>query len=376
MPIRAAKRHRHVQSQDDEKFMRRCFALALRGKGKTSPNPLVGAVIVHRGKIIGQGYHKKYGSAHAEVNAIASVRDESLLKHSTLYVNLEPCSHFGKTPPCADLIIEKKIPRVVVGCKDPFAKVSGRGIKKLRDAGVLVRVGVLEAEAERLNEAFMKSHRTDVPFVGLKLAQSLDGKIAAKTKDSKWITSEAARAYAHELRAGYDAIMVSTNTALADNPTLTVRLVAGRNPIRVLLDRQLRLPLNANLYNSDAPTIVFTSRFNKKHPKAKMLLKKGFKVFFVSEKNEYLNLREVMETLHDEKILSVMVEGGARLFASLLEAGFCDKVHAFIAPKLVGGDGISSIGDLGLKKIADSISLTDVSVKIFSDGLLVEGYTR
>lgn len=359
----------------DEFFIAKCLALAERGAGKVSPNPMVGCVIVCNGKIIGRGWHRRYGDSHAEVNAIRAVKDPSLLTQSTLYVNLEPCSHFGKTPPCADLIIEKNIPRVVIGCVDSNPKVSGKGIAKLKAAGIAVRVGVLQEDSERLNEAFLKSHRVHLPFVALKLAQSLDGRIATKTKDSKWITSEVARAYGHYLRNYYDAVMVGSRTALADNPSLTVRLVAGRNPKRILLDRQLRVPLQANIFSKDAPTLVFTSRINKRHPKVKALENIGVKVFFVGEKSESLNLLDVMQILHEEQILSVLVEGGSRLFASLIKSGLCDKLHAFIAPKLIGSEGIASIGELGLKTVADSVVLKEPSLKIlFPDCLIVEGY--
>jgi diaminohydroxyphosphoribosylaminopyrimidine deaminase/5-amino-6-(5-phosphoribosylamino)uracil reductase len=374
MPKKPKTQKQTFDESKDEFFLAKCLMLATRGAGKVSPNPMVGCVIVCNGKIIGKGWHKRYGEAHAEVNAIRSVKDESLLAQSTLYVNLEPCSHFGKTPPCADLIIEKKIPRVVIGCVDPNRKVAGKGIKKLKEAGVEVRVGVLREESEQLNEAFLKSHRRHLPFVALKLAQSLDGRIATKTKDSKWITSESARAYAHQLRNYYDAVMIGSRTALADNPDLTVRLVEGRNPKRILLDRQLRVPLQANIFSKDAPTLVFTSRINKRHPKVNALEKIGVKVFFVREKSESLNLLDVMRLLHEEQLLSVMVEGGAQLFASLIKAGLCDKLHAFIAPKLIGGDGLASIGEFGLKKVADSIELKNTSIKVLPDCLIVEGY--
>lgn len=374
MPKKPTVEERLFDDSRDEFFLSKCLSLALRGAGHVSPNPMVGCVIAHRGRIIGKGWHKRYGDAHAEVNAIRSVKDESLLKASTLYVNLEPCAHFGKTPPCADLIIEKQIPRVVVGCLDPNPKVAGKGIRKLKEAGVRVKVGVLREEAETLNEAFLKAHREHLPFVALKLAQSLDGRIATKTKDSKWITSEAARAYAHHLRNHYDAVMIGSRTALADNPELTVRLVAGRNPKRILLDRQLRVPLQANVFNADAPTLVFTSRINKRHPKVKALEQKGVQVFFVGEKSEYLNLLDVMKRLNEAQILSVMVEGGAHLFASLIKAGLCDKLHAFVAPKLVGGDGVPSVGDLGLKKISESVALKNLSLKVLADCFVVEGY--
>ncbi len=354
--------------------MRQCLRLARRGAGAVSPNPMVGAVVVHRGVVIGRGWHKRYGEWHAEVNAINAVKNPALLRESTLYVNLEPCSHFGKTPPCADLIIEKKIPRVVVGCKDPFKKVSGKGIKKLRAAGVKVTVGILEEDSRRLNEAFIKFHSRGLPLVALKLAQTLDGKIATKTKDSKWITNEAARAYAHQLRAEYDAVLVGTGTALADNPSLTVRLVNGRHPKRILLDRKLRVPLDAKIFDNAAPTMVFTSKVNRKHPKIHALERKSVKTFFVGEKNDELNLLDVLERLHEEKVLSVMVEGGAKIFASFLKTGLCDKLHAFIAPKLLGADGLGGIGALGFKHVQDSVALQHLSLKLLDDTLLVEGY--
>lgn len=366
--------HKEEHTAQDEKFMRECLRLARHGAGAVSPNPMVGAVVVHQGKIIGRGWHKQYGGAHAEVHAIAAVKDATLLRESTLYVNLEPCSHFGKTPPCADLIIEKKIPRVVIGCKDPFKKVSGRGIKKLREAGVSVTVGVLEKEAERLNEAFIKFHKKGVPFVALKLAQTLDGKIATKTKESKWITSEMARAYSHQLRAEADAVLIGTGTALADNPSLTVRFVKGRNPMRVLLDRKLRVPLHANIFNKDAKTLVITSKVNRKHPKLKALARQDVETCFVTEKNDELNLNEVLEILHERKVLLVMIEGGAKLIASFLRTKLCDKLHLFIAPKILGADALSSIGQLNLRHLEDSIELHELSLKVLGDTLLVEGY--
>lgn len=365
---------KEARAAQDEKFMRECLRLAQRGAGAVSPNPMVGAVVVHQGKIIGRGWHKQYGGAHAEVNAIAAVENPALLRESTLYVNLEPCSHFGKTPPCADLIIEKKIRRVVIGCKDPFKKVSGRGIKKLREAGVKVSVGVLEEEAERLNEAFIKFHKKGAPFVALKLAQTLDGKSATKTKESKWITSEMARAYSHQLRAEYDAVMIGTGTALADNPALTVRFVKGRNPVRILLDRKLRVPLHANLFKNDAKTIVITSKVNHKHPKVKALARQDVETCFITEKNDELNLSEALDALVEKKLLSVMVEGGAKLISGFLRAQLCDKLHLFIAPKILGADALSSVGQLNLRHVEDSIELRELSLKVLGETLLVEGY--
>ncbi|NTU53249.1 MAG: bifunctional diaminohydroxyphosphoribosylaminopyrimidine deaminase/5-amino-6-(5-phosphoribosylamino)uracil reductase RibD, partial [Chlorobiaceae bacterium] len=225
---------------EDAAFMGRCLELAARGEGSVSPNPMVGSVIVHKGRIIGEGWHQRYGEAHAEVNAIASVADQSLLSDSTLYVNLEPCSHFGKTPPCADLIVDRRISRVVVGCTDPHEKVAGKGITRLREAGIVVTVGVLEAESERLNEAFMTAHRKGRPFVVLKTAQTLDGRIATSTGASKWITGGDSRSEVHRLRSLHDAVMCGASTVLADDAELTVRHCEGCQPLRVLLDSRLQ----------------------------------------------------------------------------------------------------------------------------------------
>ncbi|MDX2128493.1 MAG: bifunctional diaminohydroxyphosphoribosylaminopyrimidine deaminase/5-amino-6-(5-phosphoribosylamino)uracil reductase RibD [Chloroherpetonaceae bacterium] len=359
---------------DDVRFMKRCLSLAKRGEGLVSPNPMVGSVVVYKGKIIGEGWHKKYGEWHAEVNAINSVKNPEFLSKSTLYVNLEPCSHFGKTPPCSDLIIEKKIPKVVIGCKDPFPKVSGRGIKKLSEAGVEVHFGLLEQESKQLNEHFISFHANHRPFFGIKVAQSLDGRIATATKDSKWISSESARAYAHLLRSQYDAVMIGTGTALTDNPALTVRNTKGRNPKRIVLDRKLSIPLHATIFSNDSPTFLFTSRVNKKHPKIKALSNKGILIRFVGEKQEGLNIEEISQSLFDEKILSVLVEGGGKLHASLLKLGLGDKIHIFISPKIIGGDGTPSIGTLGIKSISESLSIEQNVLKVFGDTLLIEGY--
>ncbi|NTV46326.1 MAG: bifunctional diaminohydroxyphosphoribosylaminopyrimidine deaminase/5-amino-6-(5-phosphoribosylamino)uracil reductase RibD [Chlorobiales bacterium] len=364
------------RESEDARFLQQCLSLARRGKGRTAPNPMVGSVIVHQGKVIGKGYHKRCGDWHAEVNAINSVKDQNLLQESTIYVSLEPCSHFGKTPPCADLIIEKKIPRVVIGCKDPFEAVSGRGIEKLKAAGIEVTVGVIEKESRQFNEAFITYHTLHRPFIALKVAQTLDGKLATKTKASQWITGEAARLYAHKLRSEYSAVMVGTGTALSDNPSLTVRHVKGKNPVRVLLDRTLRVPLNASIFDASAPTLVFTSTVKRDSEKAHSLEAKGMKVFFVSEAGNSLNLEEVFKHLYQEKLLSVLVEGGADLFGSLIKTNLCDKLYSFIAPKLIGGDGLSAISSLGVEHMQDVVTLSDLKYKTVGKDILIEGYFR
>uniref|UniRef100_Q3ASX9 Riboflavin biosynthesis protein RibD n=1 Tax=Chlorobium chlorochromatii (strain CaD3) TaxID=340177 RepID=Q3ASX9_CHLCH len=355
-------------------YMQRALELALRGAGRVSPNPMVGALLVQEGEIIGEGWHERYGEAHAEVNAIAAVTNEAWLREATLYVTLEPCSHFGKTPPCSDLIIAKQIPRVVVGCRDPFPAVAGRGIAKLRAAGIEVIEGVLEAECLQSNEAFIKSHTVGLPFVTLKLAQTLDGKLATVTGASRWITGEEARAEVHRLRSVYDAVLVGGATALADNSQLTVRQANGRNPLRVVLDRSLQLPLESLIFNHEAPTLLFTSLSQQHSPKVEALQKLGVSVHAVSESAEGLQLREVLEELHHRHILSVLVESGSRLGAALLQAGFVDKLLIFIAPKLFGGDGLSAFAPLGVTVPDEAIALRFELPRFFGKDLLLEAY--
>lgn len=310
----------------ENKYMARCLSLALRGAGNVAPNPMVGAVIVHRGKIIGEGYHRKYGEAHAEVNAIASVKDESLLKEATIYVSLEPCSHYGKTPPCAELIIKKQIPRVVIGCLDPYPEVSGRGVRMLRDAGVEVVTGVMEKEARELNCAFMTFQEKQRPYIYLKWAQSADGFIDRLRTDAASpavvLSSPETLRRVHGLRAGVAAIMVGTQTALLDNPSLTVRHWAGQSPVRVVLDRTLRIPSHYHLLDGTVGTLVFTA------------CKAGNR-----ENVEYITidfsrdvLPQVLHELYLRKLNSLMVEGGATLLGHFLEEGLWDWMFVETAP--------------------------------------------
>lgn len=310
----------------EEKYMARCIELAWSGRGNTWPNPMVGAVIVHKGKIIGEGYHRKCGEGHAEVNAIASVKDESCLVDSTMYVSLEPCSHYGKTPPCAELIIRKGIPRVVVGCLDPFPEVSGRGIRMLREAGVEVVTGVLEKEAAALNRAFMTMQTLHRPFVLLKWAESTDGYIDRIRQDISEppvvLSSSVTQRMVHKLRSETAAIMVGTHTALLDNPSLTVRHWGGKSPVRVVLDRYLSVPSHFHLLDGTVPTLVFTERT------------------MVSRTNvEYITIDfsqpvvpRVLHELYLRKIDSLMVEGGACLLSQFLEASLWDEARVETAP--------------------------------------------
>lgn len=329
----------------EEKYMARCIELARGGAGNTAPNPMVGAVIVHEGKIIGEGFHRRCGEAHAEVNAVASVRDEALLRDSTIYVSLEPCSHYGKTPPCAELIIRKGIPRVVVGTLDPFPEVSGRGVRMLREAGVEVVTGVLEEETRALNPAFMTFQLRKRPYIYLKWAQSADGFLDIRREDASVppvrLSSAETLRRVHRLRSEVAAILVGTRTALLDNPSLTVRHWAGQSPVRIVLDRTLKLPADAHLLDGTVRTLVFTAVGAENRPNVEYV-----RIDFGQEV-----LPQVLHYLYEQKLNSLMVEGGAELLNSFLDAGLWDEVWVETAPCVLGS---------GVKAPAVSGVLTDV----------------
>ena len=312
----------------DEKFMSRCHDLAKLGIDRTAPNPMVGCVIVYDEKIIGEGYHRKFGEAHAEVNAINSVTNHKLLKESTLYVNLEPCSHFGKTPPCTDLIISKNIPRVVIGCVDSFSQVSGRGIKKLKQTGCNVTVSVLEKESRELNKRFFTFNEKKRPYIILKWAQTLDGFIdVIRTADNQieptWITNEYSRILVHKWRSQEPAIMVGTKTAEKDNPKLNVRDWTGTNPIRIVLDRQLRLSKNLNLFDKTIHTIIFTEN-DKKSLKNIDYIKINFSKNIIPQ---------ILDYLYQIKVQSIIVEGGEKLIMSFVNQNIWDEARVFVGNK-------------------------------------------
>lgn len=308
--------------------MLRCLELAQLGAGTVAPNPMVGCVIVHENKIIGEGYTSPYGGNHAEVNAINSVADQSLLPNSTLYVSLEPCAHFGKTPPCANLIIEKKIKRVVIACLDPFAQVNGLGIKRLIEAGIDVKIGVLESEAQELNRRFFTFHEQKCPYIILKWAETADGFVDRQRTDSSEaalkITCEASNILVHKWRAEEAAIMVGKNTALLDNPSLTTRKYEGKNPIRILLDGKRETPESANIFNDEAETLVF---YEEEKEKGKR--KKGTELI---EVENIRDLESVLTELYNRNIQSVIVEGGPTLHASFYKAGSWDEIRRFVSP--------------------------------------------
>lgn len=315
-------------NSEEEKYMLRCIQLAQNGRCNAAPNPTVGAVIVCDGKIIGEGYHVRCGEAHAEVNAIHSVKDPSLLKRSTIYVSLEPCSHYGKTPPCADLIIEKQIPRIVIGCQDPFAKVAGRGIQKLKDAGREVIVGVLEAECRQLIRRFITFHTLHRPYITLKWAESSDKYIDLLRTDGKPVvlSSPLTSMLVHKKRAEHSAILVGTRTAELDNPTLNVRHWYGRSPVRIVLDRRLALSPGLHLFDGSVPTLVFTEIPHDPLPNVEYLT--------VSDYRRNL-LPAIMETLYARGLQSLLVEGGSETLRSFIDAGLWDEIFVEETPHLL-----------------------------------------
>jgi len=309
--------------QNGENFMKRCIELASKAMGSVSPNPMVGCVIVYEGKIIGEGYHKNYGKAHAEVNAIASIKDKSLLQKSTLYVNLEPCAHFGKTPPCSNLIIEHKIPKVVIGCIDSFSEVAGKGVVKMENEGIEVIVGILEKESRALNKRFFTFHEKERPYIILKWAESQDGFIAPNNQNEPfWMSSSESKELVHQWRAEEDAILVGRITAEKDNPSLTVRKVKGKNPTRIVIDKELKLSTDLNLFNSEVKTLIFNS------VKSEIVDSNNF------IKINFNNLTEsILRELYKQKIQSVIIEGGSKTLQSFIDVNMWDEARIFTTNK-------------------------------------------
>lgn len=359
----------------DNKYMSRALALAALGEGKVNPNPLVGAVIVKGDKIIGEGFHEYYGGPHAEVNAFRNATED--VAGAVMYVTLEPCSHYGKTPPCAEAIVKHKLSKVVIAMKDPNPLVAGRGIRLLEENGIEVVCGVLEEEAKGLNEIFLHYITENRPFVIMKTAMTLDGKIATATGHSKWITNEASRGYVHQIRHRVSGIMVGIGTVLKDDPSLTTRLPSGDgvDPVRIIVDSRGQIPLDARVLNLDssARTIIATT---DAIPKAKeeALIEKGAEVIVLPAKSGRVDLEKLMVALGDRQIDSVLVEGGGTLNWSALEAGQVDKVVSFIAPKIIGGsEAKTPVEGRGVDNVSEAIELRDVSLRMFGDDVMIEG---
>ncbi len=358
---------------DDRYYMRRCLQLAELGAGRVSPNPKVGAVVVSNGKIIGEGYHQYFGGPHAEVNALQGLTPDKLRK-ATLYVNMEPCCFVGKTPPCVELILQKSVERVVVGMIDPNPKVNGSGIDLLRKGGVAVKVGVLYKQCRELNRGYIKHITSALPEVILKTANTLDGRIATSSGESRWITSKEARIFSHSLRAKYDAIMVGIGTIIVDNPMLNIRHIEGENPVRVILDSKLRTPLKSNVVkNQDTiPTIIFTAR-SVSQDKIASYINLGCKVVQTpKEQDNRLSLRHILRHLAGLGITSVLVEGGTTVFTSFLQQNLVDRLIIMVAPKVIGGDGIPVFGNLGISRMSQMKSWKFHRIKRIGEDVMLD----
>lgn len=360
----------------DEYYMGLAINLARKGIGKVNPNPMVGAVIVKDNKIVGTGYHEKYGGKHAEINAIENSRES--LNGSTMYVNLEPCSHFGKTPPCVDKIIESKINKVVIASVDPNPLVQGNGVKKLRDAGIEVKVGVLDEENKKLNEVFLKYIKNKKPFVVMKVAMSLDGKISTTTGQSKWISCDESRRYVHKLRSQVMSILVGINTVIKDNPMLDCRLENGKNPIRIIVDTTLKIPIDSKIVSSSKSirTIVVTTK-NANRNVMKLLEDKGVEILTVNLKNNLVDLKEMINKLGELNIDSILIEGGSSLNFSAINENIVDKIQVYVAPIILGGESSKTpIGGQGVDDIKEAFKLHILEYKQVGSDILIEGYLK
>jgi diaminohydroxyphosphoribosylaminopyrimidine deaminase / 5-amino-6-(5-phosphoribosylamino)uracil reductase len=344
-------------TDNDALYMRQALKLARRGLGKASPNPMVGAVIVKDGRVIARGYHHRFGGDHAEVDALKHAAED--VAGSTLYVTLEPCRHFGKTPPCTDAIIKNKIARVVIGMLDPDPKMRGESVKLLHQKGIETIVGVLVDECLALNESYIKHRTTGLPYVTLKWAQTLDGRIASANGSSHWVSSPESQKLAHQLRATHDAILAGIGNILKDNPELTTRLVRGRNPVRIILDSKLRIPLDAKVLTGQdkAKTIIVTTPDANKE-RLSALGKRGIEVLTISpDPSGKVDLKRLLKALGKRDISSLLVEGGGAVHTSFLRLGLADKLVAIIAPKILG-KGIDAVGELNISDINKSLKLS------------------
>lgn len=351
--------------------MRRVMKLAKKGEGSTSPNPLVGTVVVKDGQIVGEGYHRNYGGSHAEVFALNNAGSDAY--RSDLYVNLEPCNHYGKTPPCVKRVIESGVSRVIIANLDPNPMVNGAGLKKLQDAGISIETNILADDGEKLNEAYFKYARTGKPFVILKWAQSLDGRIATRSFHSSWISNEKSRKKVHQLRKSVDAVLIGAGTVKHDNPQLTVRHVKGKQPWRIVVSRNLDIPFESKLFNDEFrnKTVVFTAKTDAK--KINKFEKLGVHLEFINNENDRSTFNQILEWMSKKNLISLLVEGGKSILTSFIKTGLADKLMIFVAPKLIG-EGIDAIGDLSIHSMMDSTELKKTSYKKIGTDILIEGY--
>jgi len=367
-----------MQMSKNYDYMQMAFELAKKGAGRVNPNPLVGAVIVKNGKVIGEGFHEYYGGPHAEVNAFCSAKES--VEGAAMYVTLEPCSHYGKTPPCAEAIVKNKIAKVVIGMLDPNPLVSGKGVKLLEENGIEVEYGYLCEELNQMNRVFLKYIQTKTPYVVMKTAMTLDGKIASKTGDSRWVSNEKSRTRVHHLRNELAGIMVGVDTVIADDPILTTRLESGvgRNPVRIVVDSSARIPLESKIVNTanQAKTIVAVTE-KADSIKIAQIQQLGNAVLIVKSRNGRVDLADLMVKLGKAGIDGILLEGGATLNFAALEAGIVDEGMFFIAPKIIGGAKAKTpVGGSGIEKMKDAIELDEVKINQFGNDLMLTGKIR
>lgn len=357
----------------DEKYMKLAMQLAGNAIGRTSPNPLVGAVIVKDNRVVGCGWHRKAGTPHAEVHALNQAGE--LAQGADVYVTLEPCAHYGKTPPCAKALVEAKVKNVYGGLLDVNPKVAGKGFKILEDAGIHVEYGFLQDELRKQNEVFFKWIEHKKPFVVLKAAMTLDGKIATATGQSKWITNETSRAYGYKLRDIYDGIMVGINTVIEDNPMLTARVDGGKNPIRIVVDSSLKIDINANVVqDKSAKTIIATTDKADKNKILKLQAQDVDVIVVDKDKNDKVDIEKLLDILGQQNICSILVEGGATLSGSFVAKKLVDKVYFFIAPKIVGGkEAKTPVAGTGILNLQEALALKDIQVEKLDEDILIIG---
>lgn len=357
----------------DEKYMRLAMQLAGNAIGRTSPNPLVGAVIVKDNRVVGCGWHRKAGTPHAEVHALNQAGE--LAQGADVYVTLEPCAHYGKTPPCAKALVEAKVKNVYGGLLDVNPKVAGKGFKILEDAGIHVEYGFLQDELRKQNEVFFKWIEHKKPFIVLKAAMTLDGKIATATGQSKWITNETSRAYGYKLRDIYDGIMVGINTVIEDNPMLTARVDGGKNPIRIVVDSSLKIDINANVVqDKSAKTIIATTDKADKDKILKLQAQNVDVIVVDKDKNDKVDIEKLLDILGQQNICSILVEGGATLSGSFVARKLVDKVYFFIAPKIVGGkEAKTPVAGTGILNLQEALALKDIQIEKLEEDILIIG---
>lgn len=357
----------------DEKYMRLAMQLAGNAIGRTSPNPLVGAVIVKDNRVVGCGWHRKSGTPHAEVHALNQAGE--LAQGADVYVTLEPCAHYGKTPPCSKALVEAKVKNVYGGLLDVNPKVAGKGFKILEDAGIHVEYGFLQDELRKQNEVFFKWIEHKKPFVVLKAAMTLDGKIATATGQSKWITNETSRAYGYKLRDIYDGIMVGINTVIEDNPMLTARVDGGKNPIRIVVDSSLKIDINANVVqDKSAKTIVATTDKADKDKILKLQAQDVDVIVVDKDENDKVDIEKLLDILGQQNICSILVEGGATLSGSFVAKKLVDKVYFFIAPRIVGGkEAKTPVAGTGILNLQEALALKDIQIEKLEEDILIIG---